>query len=132
MRSFIATATLLITAYSLHAEFAGFEFGSGIKITNGIAAVNFNADKGGRVSVVPGLPVGLVEIRVTFTNGTTKRTSLLYAGTHALKAPMTVEMVETLGAFSLLALLAGAIGFLVSTFRAKSRRTWRLPLSEEN
>src|SRR5260370_29319589 len=49
-------------------------FRSGVTVSNGIAAVNFNTDKGGKVTLVPGFPVGLIEIQVTYTNGTSKRT----------------------------------------------------------
>jgi hypothetical protein len=88
---------------------SSFGFGSGVPITNAIQEVNFNTDKGFRLQAA-GSAVGLVEVRVTFTNNTIKRTSLLYAGPIALRTPMTVETVETAGAlFLVFALLSLAI-----------------------
>ena len=59
-----------------HAE--GFEFGSGVQITNGMAQVVFIQTRA-RFSAIPGFPVGLFEVRVRYTDGTIKRTSELYA-----------------------------------------------------
>src|ERR1051325_11124363 len=72
----ITTASFVLLFFSLTAQAGGFEFGTGVMPSTGMKEVNFNTNKGGRISIIPGLPIGLVEIRVTLTNGTIRRTSL--------------------------------------------------------
>jgi len=113
MRILLTVAAILICCCSPRASGSGFELGSGVQITNGISRVTFNLDKGFRVRPA-GRQVGLIEIQLTYTNGVTKRTSLISAGSLQMKAPLTVEMVEILGVVLLLLLLA-ATALLISS-----------------
>ncbi len=89
------TPALLILLGCASAAQAGttIGFGTGVPITNGIKDVNFNFDKGFRFQVA-GCKVGLLELRLGLTNSTTKRISVMYVGSTALRTPLTVEAAE--------------------------------------
>ena len=72
-------------------------------MTSGLTQVNYNLDKGFRCTVA-GCRMGVLEVRLTYTNNIPKRTSMLYVGSHALRTPLSVEA---------LALSAGVIAVLL-------------------
>ena len=114
----LAIATIfLMVVFSVHAEFAGFEAGNGVALTGGVVRVTYNGSKMHSMVVAPGFRVSVMEVKITFVNGTTKRNTMLFAGKHALRAPLPIEVVEILGSLCLLALLCGIVAVLSSTFR---------------
>jgi len=120
MRSFIATAALLITAYSLHAEFVGFEIGNGVAVTGGVVQVNFNTDKSHSLSLGPKCDFRVIEVQITTANGKVKRHTMFFAGNHALRAPLPIELSEILGLLFFLGLVCGLVLMLSSRFRLVS------------
>jgi len=104
MPCLIATTALLMTACSLHAGFAGFDVGNGVAMTGVVARVNYVGNKSHTISLGPRLRLRLMEVQLTMVNGTVKRHTMVFAGKHALRAPLPIELTETLGPLSLLAL----------------------------
>ncbi len=115
MRVIAILSLVLVGLCPVRGRGGEFATGHGVAIANGVAAVRFNTDSGFKVLLPHGPAVGLTEIQTTFTDGTTRRTSVLYAGSHALRTPFPVEMAEILGALSVLTLLLGLIGVLKVT-----------------
>jgi hypothetical protein len=118
LSAFLTFLASVAISSPLRARADGFEVGNGVAISNGMASVVFNLDKGARFSVIPNFPIGLLEIQVSYTDGTLKRTSMLYAGNLSLKTPMTVEMTEVVGVSLLLAIVLGFSVFLSSKIKA--------------
>ena len=48
-----------------------------------------------------------MEVQLTMADGKVKRHTMLFAGTHALRAPLPIELMGTVGPLCLLALLCG-------------------------
>jgi hypothetical protein len=119
MRSLTVAAVLLMTVCSVRAGFAGFETGDGIAVTGGVVRVNYMGNKSRTISLGPGVRVRLMEVQITFTNGKTKRHTMLSAGTHTLRAPLPLELVEILGLLCLVALVCGIVAVLSSAFRSR-------------
>ncbi len=117
MRYLITAGVLLLTVFSLHAEFAGFEAGNGVAITGGVVRVNYMANKSHMISLGPQLSLRLLEVQITMTNGKVKRQTMLFAGTHALRAPLPIELVEIVGPLCLLAFLCGIVIMVMSWLR---------------
>jgi hypothetical protein len=120
MRSLITTATLLLTVFTLHAGFAGFEVGSGVALTGGVVQVNYMGNKMHSISLGPRLRLTLIEIQLTLANGKVNRHTMFVVGKHALRVPLPIELTEVLGPLCLLALVGGIIITL----------SWRLPSAE--
>ncbi|MEO7299619.1 MAG: hypothetical protein ABI042_13705 [Verrucomicrobiota bacterium] len=118
----IALALLLFVFSSLRAYANGFELGTGVPMTNGIASVNFNSDKGGRVSFGTNFHVGFLEVEVGMRNGTTNYSTVLYSGAHGLKVPLKIESVKNLATWFLLPLLLATIVFITAKILANRRR----------
>src|SRR5579862_7865087 len=64
----IATTCLLV-AFSVQAEFAGFESGNGVALTGGVVRVTYNGNKAHSILVAPGFRVSVMEVKITFNNG---------------------------------------------------------------
>ncbi len=109
MRCLIAAVALLMTACSLHAGFAGFEVGNGVALTGGVVRVNYMGNKAHTISLGPRLRLRLMEVQLTMADGQVKRHTMIFAGTHALRAPLPIELTETGGPLCLLALLCGIL-----------------------
>jgi hypothetical protein len=58
--------------------------------------VNYMGSKSHTISFGPRLRVRLMEVQITFANGKTKRHTMFFAGNHALRAPLPIELVEAL------------------------------------
>ena len=82
--------------------------------------VNFNFDMGRKVLLWPGAFFGYVEERDRFADGTTRRSTVLYAGNHRLKVPLPVEIAEIAGLLAALALVCG-IAFLLGSSSRQGR-----------
>jgi hypothetical protein len=115
MRTLAVTAGLLITVCCAHAEFVGFDVGNGVGLTGGIVRVNFMANKSRTISLGPRFSVRLMEVQLTLANGNVKRQTMLFAGTHVLRVPLSIELTEALGPLCLLALLIGTIMMILSS-----------------
>jgi hypothetical protein len=119
MRYLIAAGALLMTACSLHAGFAGFEVGNGVALTGGVVRVNYMGNKLHTISLGARLRLRLMEVQLTMANGEVKRHTMIFAGRHALRAPLPIELAETVGPLCLLALLCGIVILVNSCFRAE-------------
>ena len=117
MRYLIATFTLLLTASSLNAGFAGFEVGNSVAITGEFVGVNYNADKAHSISL-GSTRLMLIEVQLTLTNGQVKRHTMLFAGAHALRVPLPIELTEVLAPLCFLGLVGGII-ILAFSFRSR-------------
>jgi hypothetical protein len=121
MKLFAKIVILSLTLRSAHAEVGGFEVGTGVALTGAVSRVNFNFDKRHSFSIGSGLRVGLLEIQITYTNGITRRSTMLQAGRHAVRVPLSIELAEILaGSMCLLALVGGT--FALSSFGLRHRR----------
>jgi hypothetical protein len=106
----------------VHAGFAGFKTGemsSGFTLTGEVASVNLNLDKSYSLPLGPRLRVGVVEIGITSTNGTTKRTALAYMGRHSIRAPVSIEFVGIVALLCMAGLALYFGHFLRSVFGAR-------------
>src|SRR5579859_4585077 len=106
MRALAVMATLLMTVWCANAGFAGFQVGNGVALTGGVVRVNYMGNKS-HSFLLGRLRVSLMEVQITFANGKTKRQTMFFAGTHALRAPLPIEVVEVLGPVGVVALLCG-------------------------
>jgi hypothetical protein len=118
MRALVTAAAFLFTARSVHAEFAGFDVGNGVPLTGGVVRVNYMGSKSHTFSFGPRLRVRLMEVQITVANGKTKRHAMFFAGNHALRVPLPIELVEVLSLL-LLTFLCCVIIVLHSTLRSK-------------
>lgn len=109
MRSLAVTAVLLMTVCSLRAGFAGFEVGNGVAVTGGVVRVNYMGNKTHTISFGPNFHLRLMEVQITLANSKVKRHTMLFEGTHVLRAPLPIELTEALGSLSLLGLFCGLI-----------------------
>jgi hypothetical protein len=122
MRSLTGTVTFLLTACSLHAGFAGFEVGNGVALTGGVVRVNFMANK--THSILLGRTrLTLTEVQLTLANGEVKRHTMLFAGTHALRVPLPIELTEVIAPLCLLAVMGGIIITLSFRLRLAEQST---------
>ena len=110
----IATGAILITACSLHAGFAGFEVGNGVALTGGVVRVNYMGNKSHTLSLGPRLRFTMIEVQLTMTNGRVKKNTMIFVGTHALRAPLPIQLTETLATSCSLGLLCGMIALVWS------------------
>jgi hypothetical protein len=108
MRFMLATALMFVTISSLEAGVAAFETG-GVTPANGVVNITFRPDKSHRISMGNWIHLGVMEVQITMTDGDVKRQTMLCVGTHTLKAPMPMEVVEVVGAIWLLGLFCGLI-----------------------
>jgi hypothetical protein len=83
-------------------------------------AVNFNFDKSRKVLLWHGAVLGYVEEQDRFADGTTRRSTVLYAGKHHLKVPLPVEIAEIAGPLAILAFVCG-IAFLLGPSSRQGR-----------
>lgn len=113
----VAILVLLLTVCSIHAGLAGFELGNGVALTAGVVRVNYIANKSVSIAVAPGLRLRLMEVQLTFANGQIKRHTMLFAGTHTLRAPLPIDLVEILGCLCALGLVCGITALLGSVSR---------------
>ena len=102
-RRFSVTAPVAVKRPAVRAN--SFWFGTPVPLSNRVTQVTINLDKGFRLRVA-GCWVGLHEVRLTFTNGVVKRTSLLYAGRTTFRTPLSVEGVEVSGVLLIFAFLS--------------------------
>ena len=116
IRFLAVTAVLLMTVCSVRAGFAGFEVGNGVALTGGVVRVNYMGNKSHTISFGPNLRLRLIEVQITLANGKVKRHTMFFAGTHVLRAPLPIELTETLGPLCLLGLFCG-IMMLTSRLR---------------
>jgi hypothetical protein len=117
MNCLTAIGALLMTACSLHAGFAGFEVGNGVALTGGVVRVNYMGNRSHTISLGPRLRLSLMEVQLTMASGAVKRQTMVFAGTHALRAPLPIELVMFLGPLCTLALVCGAATMLRSGLR---------------
>ena len=104
----------------MQAGLAGFEVGNGVACTGEVARVTFNLNKRYSVRALPNMRLGLLEVRLTLTNGITKRTTMLFAGKHALRAPLPVEMVEIIGTICVAVFLGALVALISSALRQRA------------
>ena len=123
MRPIVIATILLAGVWSVQGEIAGFEVGNGIALTGGVARVTFNFNKRYGVRVLPNFRLTMLEARLTLTNGTTKRTTMLFAGRHALRVPLPIELVEVIGTLCAVLFVAGLVAVLGSAFRGRAELT---------
>ncbi len=116
MRSLAGTVALLLTTCSLHAGFAGFEVGSGVALTGGVMRVNYMGNKTHSISLGR-TRLTVLEVQLTLANGAVKRHTMFFAGRHALRVPLPIELTEVLAPVCLLALVSGII--ITLTFRLR-------------
>jgi hypothetical protein len=120
MRALAIISALFLIAYSARAGFAGVETGNGVALTNGVTAANFNSDKSFSIRLVPRFRITVMEIQLTFTNGIVKRQTMIFTGGHALRTPVPIETVKTLGVICLIVLF-GAFVAVCFRFAAPKR-----------
>ena len=102
-RSFSVTAPAAVKRPAVRAS--SFGFGGTVPIPNGVTQVNFNFDKGFDFRVAR-CRVGLHEVRLSFSNGVVKRTSLLFVGRTNFRTPLSVEGVEVSGVLLIFAFVS--------------------------
>jgi hypothetical protein len=112
IRALAVTVALLVTACSAYAGFAGFEVGNGVALTGGVVRVNYMGNKSRSIALGPKLRLRLMEVQLTMANVKVKRHTMVIAGTHVLRAPLPIELVEVLGPLCLLALVWAIIPFM--------------------